>query len=139
MKRLWFVVNVGILVFSIWQGAQMTKDFAHPHPLEDWIACPLILIGAYLFTFCSIWFSKCDSFSRFSWDRFPLNWWYDPLQSLFMTTCIVTGWAVGSAFSLFYVGTNGLINLALFSSGAAGFHLGQLSIYKVYRRRIIEE
>ncbi len=131
------MLNSLLILLSVIAGYSMSVRSARPHESEDWLACPLICLGAIIFSIASVSFSQADDLRRPSMNRQPLDWRYDPLQSLCITTFISLAWAIGAALSLFSVGANALIVFSMFMSSVIGLSLGQLTIYKIYRRRIV--
>ena len=138
MKRIWQIVNSALPILSAVAGYRMVAEYARPIIVQDWFACPAILIGSFLFTLCSIWFAQCFTLRRPSWSRNPLNWRYDPLQSLYITTWIMLGMSIGGALRLPSVGRNGLLCFSMFTSATLGFFVGERFIYSIYHARIAE-
>ena len=67
----------------------------------------------------------------------PLNWWGDPLQSLFISTCIMGSTAIGSALRHPTIGSIGFWTLAVYVCFALGLLVGQILVYRIYRENII--
>jgi hypothetical protein len=67
----------------------------------------------------------------------PFNWWHDPLQSLFISTCIAISTAIGSALRHPSLGSVGFWTVAFYSCIALGLLVGQILVYRIYRENII--
>lgn len=142
MKHIWRILNIGLVVLGLWggYGSMSSERLRHTNP--DAILCLIILVIMPLFTLGSVYYAihsaGCDMLRRPSWDRHAINWWYDPLQSLFVTTCIMSAMVVGSAFRLPTIGSIGFWTFAMYCSIVVGLAVGQFIIYRVYRERITE-
>ncbi|PYU67219.1 MAG: hypothetical protein DMG52_34610 [Acidobacteria bacterium] len=75
--------------------------------------------------------------ARPSLSRNPLNWWHDPLQSLFISTCIAGSSAIGGALRRPTIGSVGFWTLAIDVCFALGLLVGQILVYRIYRENII--
>jgi hypothetical protein len=117
----------------------MTSDkLSHTNP--DPVACLLILLITPLFAVGSAMYSitrcKAAPLSRPSWNRNPLNWGRDPLQSLFFSTCIFAATAIGSAVQHPAYGSVGFWTVGVYCSFAIGLLVGQVVVYRRYREYI---
>ena len=88
--------------------------------------------------FYSIQSKKCETFQRPTWTRNPINWWYDPLQSLFISNFISAGMAIGSALRLSKGTETGFWLFISYCCMAIGLLIGQLLVYRVFRARIVK-
>ena len=116
-----------------------TEKLRHTNP--DAIACVSILVLMPLFALWSVYYSVRrqkggNRLSRPSWDRNPLNWWGDPLQALFISTCIMAATAVGSALRRPTFESVGFWTLGVYVCFAIGLVVGQVLVYRVYRGQI---
>jgi hypothetical protein len=144
MKRLlsnpylWRTINIAIILSSPFAGYRdMAPDrLAHTNP--DKYFCTAILITMPFFVLGALWFatSRCDEFRAPSLDRFPINWWYDPLQALFISTLTTFGWAIGSQLRIAGTGTLGFWTVAFHWCVFVGLLVGQLIGYPLFYRRI---
>jgi hypothetical protein len=141
MKNFWYVANLGYLALGLCCGHYSTapKQLQHitPAPIA-WLA---ILIIVPLFTIGAVYYSIRhwqNMLPRPSWNRNSINWWQDPLQSLLMSTCTTAMTAVGAALRRPAVGSAGFWMFGVYSSMAIGFVVGQIVVYRIYRRHIIE-
>jgi protein-S-isoprenylcysteine O-methyltransferase Ste14 len=139
MKNNWRIINTALVVLSALSGYWKIGKWTRPPQKEDWIACPLIVIGALLFSFVMVWYRREEKMQRPLWTRSPWNWADDPLQSLYITTWICCSWTIGCGLHLWAIGSRGLLTVAMFFSLLIGLLLGQLLIYKIYSRRITEK
>jgi hypothetical protein len=140
VKYIWYIVNIGLVTLALWDGwtSMAPEKLRHTNP--DPILCVIILIGMPLFALGSVHYSvrrwKHHRLARPSLDRNPLNWWHDPLQSLFVFTCVMASMVVGSAFRRPSVGSVGFWTFGVYSCFAIGLLIGQIVVYRVYRERI---
>ncbi len=139
-KRVWHVANILMVLLTPWEGyvSMAPEKLRHANP--DAIFCALILLITPLFAIGSVYYSihrwHHDMLPRPSWNRNPLNWWHDPLQSLFITTCCSTGIAIGSLLRLPAVGSVAFWTLGMYICIAIGLFVGQLLAYRIYREHI---
>jgi tellurite resistance protein TehA-like permease len=142
MKHVWRIVNIALVALALWGGYNSTSPERLRHTDPDAILCLILLVIVPLFTLFSVYYSiqhaKCETLRRPSWDRNAINWWYDPLQSLFIFTCIMSAMAVGSVFRLPAVGWAGLWTFAMFCCIAVGLTIGQFIAYRIFRKYIAE-
>jgi len=107
----------------------------------DVIFCSLILLVTPLFALWSVNYSirrwNHSRLARPSLSRNPLNWWHDPLQSLFISTRVAVSSAIGSALRLPTIGSVGFWMVAAYTSLAIGLLVGQILVYRIYRENII--
>ena len=97
------------------------------------IIMPLFVIGAVYYPI-RCWVNRLP---RPSWSRNSVNWWQDPLQSWLMSTCATAMMAMGAALRRPAKGSVGFWILGVYCSVAMGLALGQLVVYRIYRRHII--
>ena len=141
MKYLWIVHNSTLVALALWNGHESMTPSRLLNKNPDLTFCLIILLIMPLFALGSVEFSirgrKVGRFARPSWDRNPFNWWGDPLQSLFITTCIMGAMAVGGATYHPAFGTTGFWMLGTYCCWAIGLALGQFLVYWIYRERIV--
>lgn len=100
-SNLWGIVNLILIADAFREGyLSLTPDrLRHSNP--DPVLCLIILLVMPLFALWAVTYSirrwKADPLPRPSWNRNPLRWWRDPLQALFVCTCIAAATAIGSA------------------------------------------
>lgn len=125
------MANVGLVVLGFWSGYVSLEPEKLRHINPDAIACVSILVGAPLFALLSVGYSvhrwKREKLARRSWDRNPLNWWGDPLQSLFIMTWIMATTAIGSALRRPTFGTIAFWTFGVYVSFAIGLLAGASS------------
>jgi len=141
MKRIWYASNLGSVPLALWGGYASLAPEKLRHTNPDAIACASILVLMPVFALFSVYYSLRrwkgnHLLSRPSWDRNPLNWWGDPLQSLFISTCVVAATAVGSALRRPTFGSAGFWTLSVYVCFLIGLLVGQVLVYRVYRGQI---
>lgn len=140
MKYLWIILNSTLVALAFLGGYNsMTPDrLRHTNP--DLVACVSILLAMPLFAVWIVRYSirrwKKDQLRRPSWSRNPLNWWGDPLQSLFVSTCIMGAMAIGSAVQHPVFGSVGFWTLGVYCCFTIGLLVGQILVYRIFRQRI---
>jgi tellurite resistance protein TehA-like permease len=134
------MVNVSLVALGLRSGYVSLEPERLRHTNPGAIACVAILVMMPLFALLSVDHSvrrwKSDKLARPSWDRNPLNWWGDPLQSLFVSTCIMAATAIGSALRRPTVGSVAFWTFGVFVCFAIGLLVGQVLVYRVYREQI---
>jgi hypothetical protein len=144
-RPVWYAANV-LLVFSTLQGGYASMEperLLHTNP--DWTFCAAILLTMPLFSIGSVYYSihrrNNKKIPRPSWNRNPLNWWDDPLQSLFISTWSASGVAAGGVLhSVIYrpvIGTVAFWTLGANICFVLGLFIGQILVYRIYRQNII--
>src|SRR5260370_19316150 len=88
---MWSAPNLCLFGLSVWQGYASLAPEQLRHVNPDAVFCSLITLNLPLFALGTVGYSvrrlNVQKLRRPSLDRNPLNWWFDPLQSLFITTC----------------------------------------------------
>jgi hypothetical protein len=138
VKYLWRIVNVVAVVTSPWAGYKALAPEKLSRTNVDPALCLSLSIVMPLFVLGALWFAsgQCDSFRRPSWDRFPINWWYDPLQALFITTLGALGFAIGAQLRFHFVAPLGYWTVVLYWCIFFGLVLGEVIAYPIFRHRI---
>ena len=141
MKKIWFVINTALVPLALLDGYKSLSPEKLRNTNPDAILCCFILLGTPFFALLAVGFSiqywKQNNLARPSFDRNPLNWWGDPLQSLFISTCIMVSTAIGSALRHPTIGSIGFWTLAVYVCFALGLLVGQILVYRIYRENII--
>jgi|HubBroStandDraft_6_1064221.scaffolds.fasta_scaffold103702_2 hypothetical protein len=141
MKKIWLVINTALVTLALLDGYKSLSPEKLRNKNPDAILCCFILLGAPLFALLAVGFSiqywKQNNLARPSFDRNPLNWWGDPLQSLFISTCVMAATAIGSAVRRPTIGTVGFWTVAVYTCFALGLVIGQILVYRIYRENII--
>jgi len=151
MKLAWFITNIVFVSLAVWggYGSMAPERLARTNP--DPILCGILLVVMPLFAIGTVYYSILRSrnnvvmpyalprpftLRRPSWHRNPTNWWGDPLQSLFVTTCFMGAVLIGAALRRPRptIGSVGFWTLGIYCSFAIGLVIGQLLVYRVYRR-----
>ena len=139
-KHFWLIVNLSLIALAVWGGYNSMAPDRLRHTNPDLVAWLIILVAMPLFAVLSVTYSirrwKSNPLSRPSLRRNPLNWWRDPLQSLFISTCIMVAMAIGSAVQHPAFGSVGFWTLGVYCCFAVGLLVGQFFVYRIYRNRI---
>jgi len=140
MKLFWVVINSILIGLALRGGYVSLAPDRLRHTNPGPILCLLLLLIMPLFAVGSVAYSiqrwKSDPLSRPSLDRNPLKWWTDPLQSLFVSTCIMAAMAIGGAVRQPAFESVGFWTLGIYCCFAIGLLAGQILVYRVYRRHI---
>jgi len=140
MKYFWIMLNSTLVALSFWDGYKSMTPDALRRTNPDAVLCLIILLIVPVFALGIVEFSirrwKVDRLSRPALNRNPFNWWGDPLQSLFISTCLMGATAIGSATQHPIFGSIGFWTLGVYSSFAIGLLVGQILVYRIYRQRI---
>jgi len=141
MKNIWYVINIALLALALPGGYNSLSPEKVRHRNPDVIFCGLILLVTPLLAMVSVSYSirrwNQNRLARPSLSRNPLNWWHDPLQSLFISTCIMVSAAIGSALRHPTIGSVGFWMFAAYTCFALGLLVGQILVYRIYRENII--
>jgi hypothetical protein len=139
MKNIWYVINIALVALALLGGYNSLSPEKLRHTNPD--AIGIILLVMPLFAIGSVSYSirrwNHNSLARPSLSRNPLNWWHDPLQSLFISTCIMVSTAIGGALRHPTMGSVGFWTLAVYACVALGLLVGQILVYRIYRENII--
>jgi hypothetical protein len=142
MKHIWRISNIVFVVLGLWGGYASMSPQRLRQTNPDGILCLILLVIMPLFALGCVYYSirsgKCKTLRRPSWDRYAINWWDDPLQSLLVTTCVMSAMAIGSAFRLPASGAVGFWTFAVFCCFAVGLTIGQFLVYRIFRGRITD-
>jgi hypothetical protein len=151
MKLIWILTNIAYLLLAVWGGYRSMSPERLAHTNPEPILCGILLIVMPVFALWTVYYSiqrsrtnvvmpyalpRPFTLRRPSWQRNPANWWGDPLQSLFVTTCFIVGVLFGAALRRPgpAIGSVGFWTLGVYCSLAIGLLIGQLLVYRVYRR-----
>jgi len=139
-RYFWITLNSVLIALAFRGGyVSLTPDRLH-HTNPGPILCSIILLITPAFVVWTVAYSirrwKSDPLLRPSWSRNPLNWWRDPLQALFISTCIMTAMAIGSVLQRPTFGSVGFWTLGVYGCFAIGLFVGQILVYRIYRQRI---
>jgi len=141
MKNIWYVINIALVALALPGGYSSLSPEKLRNTNPDAIVCGLILLVMPLLAIGSVGYSirrwNHSRLARPSLSRNPLNWWHDPLQSLFISTCIMVSTAIGSALRRPTIGSVGFWTLAVYACFALGLLIGQILVYRIYRENII--
>src|ERR1700722_4917751 len=141
MKYFWQIVNVGLIILSAFGGYSSMSPENLQHMNPDIIYCSIILVMMPIFAVGSVFYSirsgKCETLQRPSWNRHGINWWYDPLQSLFISNFVTAGLVIGSAFRLSKENETGFWLFVSYCCMTVGLLIGQFLVYRIFRSRIV--
>ncbi len=141
MEKIWIAINVLVIGMAVLDGfvSISPEKLAHKNP--DLFFRSAILVITPIFALLTVSYSihrhKHDMIRRPSLRRNPLNWWHDPLQSLFMSTCIMASMTLGGLLRHPAVGSVGFWMVGSYTCFALGLMIGQLLIYRIYRDKIV--
>ncbi len=140
IRHFWGVLNSLVLALALWGGyASLNLDQLR-YKNTDAAACLTILLVMPGFAILSVGYSlkrwSTSPLKRPSWNRNPFNWWRDPLQSLFVSTCVFVATAIGSAIRKPIYGSVGFWTMGVYACFGIGLSLGQFLVYRIYRHRI---
>jgi hypothetical protein len=142
MKNVWYVINIALVTLALPGGYNSVAPDKLRNMNPDAIFYGLILLVTPLFAIWSVNYSirhwNHSKLARPSLSRNPLNWWHDPLQSLFISTCVTVSSAVGSALRHPKIGSVGFWMAAFPACIAVGLIVGQILVYRIFRKNIIE-
>lgn len=142
MKRVWLVVNTLFMICSIYAGWATMEAEALRSTNPDAVFCAIVFVVMLLFPLGAVSYSifgaKQITLRRPSWSRFTLDWWHDPLQCLFLSSCFSAGLAIGAALHLKGTSDSGFWTFMAFCSIFAGLMIGQTFVYAEYRSRLAE-
>jgi hypothetical protein len=141
MKNVWCIINIGLVALAFPGGYNSLSLESLRNKNPDLILCGLLLLATPLFALLSVNYSirrwNQSRLDRPSLTRNPLNWWKDPLQSLFISTCVMGSLAIGGALRHPAIGSVGFWMVGTYTSFALGLSLGQILVYRIYRENII--
>jgi hypothetical protein len=139
-RQVWYVANILLVIVTPVEGYISLASERLRHTNPDIIFCAFVLLITPLFSIGAVHYSvhrwNHDKLRRPSWNRNALNWWHDPLQSLFMSTCLTLGTAVGAALRRPAVNSVAFWTLGMYVCFALGLFLGQILVYRIFRERI---
>jgi hypothetical protein len=142
MANRWSILTFVLIGVSLWTGYSEMEPENLRHANPDAIFCTVVLIGMIAFSLGSVSYSvsgaKQTTLRRPSWRRFSIDWWRDPLQLLFESSCFTAAMAVGAAFRLRGTTETGFWMFMFFLCMFLGLLIGQLTVYAVYRERIVQ-
>jgi choline-glycine betaine transporter len=142
MKYIWLIVNIGLVILSVFNGYSSMSPERLQHMNPDIVFCSLIFVIMPLFALGTVLYSvkskKCETLQRPSWIRNPINWWYDPLQSLFVCNLISAAMAIGSALRLSKGNETGFWLFVSYCCMAIGLLIGRLLVYRIFTARIVK-
>jgi hypothetical protein len=143
MKNIWYVVNIALVTLAFPGGYNSLSPEKLLNKNPDAIFCGAILLTMPLFAIWSVQYSiqrwNHRRLARPTLSRNPFNWWHDPLQSLFISTCVAVSMAIGGALRRPTIGSVGFWMVAMYSCLAVGLVTGQVLVYSFYRKQIIAE
>jgi hypothetical protein len=141
MKYVWCVINIALVVLALREGYDSTAPERLLRMNPDATSCGIILVVTPLFALWCVYYSmrrwNHEKLRRPSFSRNPLNWWHDPLQSLFISTCVFGAGAIGGAARRPSVNSVGFWMVGVHICFAVGLLIGQLLAYRIYSEQVI--
>jgi hypothetical protein len=99
MKNIWYVINSVLVALALRGGYVAGAPDRLRHANPDAVSCGIILVITPMFALWCVNYSirrwNNERLRRPSFSRNPLNWRHDPLQSLFIATCVFGAGSVG--------------------------------------------
>ena len=142
MKLFWAAFNVLLIGLSVLTGYYEMEPQQLSHANPDAVLCTVVLISMIFFPIATVGYSihgaKQSSLRRPSWRRWSIDWWHDPLQSLFSASWFTGAMVVGAALHLRGTSQTGFWMFMFFASMFLGLLIGQVITYVVYREHIDE-
>jgi hypothetical protein len=142
MKNFWLIINVGLVILCAFGGYSLMSPENLRQENPDVILCSILLVVMPLFAIGTVSYSihtgKCEKLRRPSWNRHAIDWWHDPLQSLFISNWTAAALAIGSAIRLPEVHAAGFWVSAMCFCLAIGLLIGQFLVYRIFRARIVK-
>ncbi len=139
-RLVWGMVNTGLLLLSVWSGYAALSSGRLKGTNPDPVLCIAAFIVVMLVAIAAPHFATVATFQRPQWGRFPLSWWHDPMQTLFVATCWWAGFLVGNLTRLISSNLSAdktvVWTVLTYVAILAGLLVGQGVDYVVYRDRI---
>lgn len=140
-RHLWIILNSVLIALAIRGGYVSLSPERLRHANPEPILCLIIPLVVTLFSILAVAYSvrrwkSSDPLLRPSLTRNPLNWWGDPLQSLFISMCAFIAAAVGAALRRPSFGSVGFWALGVYACFGIGLFVGQALVYRIYRQHI---
>jgi hypothetical protein len=137
---VWRPLNVALVILGLWGGySSLDPDYLR-QTNPDVVLCAAIIIALPLVSILGVYYGLkrlgLETLQRPSWNRFPLKFWFDPLEFIFIAKWLSLAAAVGGSMRLFLVGMSGFWTVALSWSFAIGLLVGERLIYILFRNRI---
>jgi hypothetical protein len=148
MKNVWYVLNIAAIVLGLREGYASTAPEQLRHMNPDAALCGIILFTMPVFALLSVGYSNGrrrrlsqsqHNLVRPSFHRNPFDWWGDPLQSLFISTCIMVNYTFGGVLRRPAIGSVGFWLVGSYACCFIGLAIGQILIYRIYGDQVVEE
>jgi uncharacterized membrane protein len=133
---VWSILNLILIIVAVWIGyseADKSRLQTANHPM---MLCVAATVAMMLLAIGAPYFARGGGLQSPSFDRCPVSWWTDPLQSLFISTLVCLGlftgsilWALGRNHSEIWV-------VALFGNMFLGLLVGQAITYRLHAKWI---
>jgi hypothetical protein len=138
---VWLTINLLILAGAPFQGFEQVSPQYVAGTNPDVIFCISSFAGLAIFSLAAVAYALRRhpnlEIRPPSLMRFPLNWWIDPLQCLFISALGTTLMALGSIPGfIHYGGYLGYWTMAWDTSMAAGLWVGIVLVHLIYRKRL---
>ena len=140
MKNIWYVINIVLVVLALRGGYVAGAPDRLRHANPDAVSCGIILVITPMFALWCVNYSirrwNNERLRRPSFSRNPLNWRHDPLQSLFIATCVFGAGSIGGAAHRPSINSSEFWMVGVQLCFAVGLLIGQVLIYRTYGNRI---
>lgn len=144
MEKVWYTVNAALVGFALLGGYNSQEPQRLRNTNPDATACISVLLLAPVFALGIVAYSNSrrrrpPNLVRPSFRRNPLNWWGDPLQSLYLSTWIMASMTFGAMLRRPTIGSVGFWTLGTYACFAIGLAVGQIFVYRIHREQIVRE
>jgi hypothetical protein len=138
--KIWPVIYLLLIPLVIFSGYRELRPEETARTNADWIFVTITFVGGSVFPLCAVAYSfnysKKKILQKPSWDRHPLGWWTDTLQSLRISLVYSALFAFGALLALPGADEKGRMIFFWLVAMAAGLFVGERLVYAVYRKKI---
>jgi hypothetical protein len=142
MKLFLAALNVVSIGLSVGIGYTEMEPERLSQANPDAVFFTSVLLTMIFFPVATVWYSirheKQTTLRRPSWRRWSIDWWRDPLQSLFSASWFTGAMVVGAALRLRGTSQTGFWMFMFFVAMFLGLLIGQVVAYLVFREHIAE-
>jgi hypothetical protein len=140
MKKLWPVIYAILIPIVIISGYRALSQEATAGTNVDWIFVTVAFVGLVAFSLGSVTYgfrySKKEKMKRPTWDRHPIGWWTDTLQSLRFCWVSMALYAFGALFAFRRADEKGRMMFFFLVAMPAGLFVGERLVYAIYGKKI---
>jgi len=140
MKKAWPTIYAALIPVIIVLGYTSLSPERTARTNVDWILISITFVALLFFPLGAVAYgfshSKKETLRRPTWDRPPLGWWTDTLQSLRVTLAYMVLFTIGGTFALADADEKGRMLFFLFVAMSAGLFIGERLVYAFYGKKI---